>query len=302
MGKRGFTEADVPSQAGRVAFVTGANTGIGLHVARVLAERGARVLLGCRSIDKAEHAVETIRQTAPEADLAVVRLDLADLASVEQAATRVADEPQLDLLVNNAGLMGTPYQQTQDGFESQFGVNHLGPFALTGRLLPKLIGTPGARVVNTSSLAHRAARVNLQALNAENGYSAPTQYALSKLANLLHTYELDRRLRAAGHDTLSVAAHPGGSSTEITRNVAAMNMLMPLARPFLNSAAQGAWPTLLAATGPDVQGGEYFGPRGLFELAGRAVKVRSTQKSHDPELAKQIWDASVRLTGIEPSL
>lgn len=301
MKKTGFTEADVPSQAGRVALVTGANTGIGFHVARVLAERGARVLLGCRSVDKAEAAMARIRLTAPRADVDVVPLDLADLASVRRAAAQVGEEPQLDRLINNAGLMMPPYQQTRDGFESQFGVNHLGPFALTGLLLPKLTKTPRARIVNTSSTAHRAGRVNLQALNAENGYSAMTQYALSKLANLLHTHELDRRLREAGHDTLSVAAHPGGSDTELPRYFSSRGRrLIPLVRPFLNSAEEGAWPTLLAATGEDVRSGEYFGPAGWTELAGPARRVESTRKSRDPSLARAIWDASVRLTGVDP--
>ncbi|MFK7985077.1 MAG: oxidoreductase [Sandaracinaceae bacterium] len=300
MSKKGFTEVDVPSQAGRIALVTGANTGIGFHVARVLAERGARVLLGCRSVDKANAAAARIRLTAPDADVGIVSLDLADLSSVKRAAAQVGGEPKLDRLINNAGLMAPPYQQTRDGFESQFGVNHLGPFALTGLLLPMLTKTPGARIVNTSSTAHRAARVNLQALNAENGYSAMTQYALSKLANLLHTYELDRRFRRAGYDTLSVAAHPGGSDTELPRYFPSAGRLIPLVRPFLNSAEAGAWPTLLAATGDDVRSGEYFGPAGFAELAGPARRVRSTRKSHDPQLAQKVWDASVRLTGVDP--
>lgn len=302
MGK-GFTESDVPRQDGKTALVTGANTGIGFHTARVLALSGARVLLGCRSMEKATDAKARILADHPEADVDIVELDLGDLASVRAAAARIEQEPRLDLLINNAGLMMPPFFKTTDGFESQYGVNHLGTFALTGLLLDKLEQTPGSRVLNTSSNGHKAGKVDFENLNAEKKYSAFAQYAMSKLANLLHTFELDRRLRAAGRQTVAVAVHPGGSDTDLGRHIPklAMTFMMPVFRPFMNTAAQGAWPTLMAATAPDVSGGQYFGPSGFMEMAGPAKRVDSNALSKDEALAKKLWDVSVRDSGVDPS-
>ncbi len=282
-----FTDADVPSQVGRTFLVTGANTGLGFEAAKVLAGKGARVLLGCRSRPKAEEAVARIRAAHGDADVEIVDLDLGDLASVRRAAEVVLAEPQLDVLVNNAGVMVPPLGYTADGFETQLGVNHLGPFALTGLLLPKLRVTEGSRIVNTSSNAHKAGEIDFDDVRAERGYSSIGRYSMSKLANLLHTYELDRRLRAAGAPTLAVAAHPGGSTTDLMRHL---------------PGPQGAWPTLAAATAPGVEGGQYFGPKGLFELAGPAKLVRSTARSRDLERARRLWDLSVELTGVDPAL
>ncbi len=300
----GFTEQDVPDQSGKTALVTGANTGIGFHTARVLAGKGARVLLGCRSREKAEDAKARILKEHAGADVDIVDLDLGDLASVRAAAEQIQKEERLDLLINNAGLMIPPYQTTKDGFESQFGVNHLGPFALTGLLLDKLEQTPGARIVNTSSNAHKVGKVDFDDLNAEKGYSAMRQYGLSKLANLLHTYELDRRLKAKGSKVLSVAVHPGGSDTDLSRHIGETikTLLLPVARVFLNTAAQGAWPTLMGATEPNVASGQYFGPKGLGEVAGPARLVKSTKRSHDPELARKLWDVSIEMTGVDPGI
>lgn len=298
-----FTARDVPDQTGRTIVVTGANTGLGFEAAKVLAGKGARVIIGCRSNDKAQAAREKILAAHPRADVDIVQLDLASLASIRQAAAKLAKEARLDVLINNAGIMIPPYELTEDGFESQFGVNHLGPFALTGLLLDKLRATPDARVVNTSSIAHKQGRIHFDDINAENGYNAITRYAMSKIANLYFTYELQKRLAAAGDGTLSVAAHPGIAETELSRySPRAMMALMPLFRPFFNTAAEGAWPTLCAATMPGVQGGDYYGPAKRLETAGPAVKVKSTRRSHDPAVAARLWNLSVEMTGVDPGI
>ena len=298
MSKQGFTDTDVPDQSGRSIFITGANTGLGFEAALVLAGKGARVLLGCRSRTKAEAAQGRILAAYPQADVAIVDLDLGDLESVRKAAAVVAAEPRLDVLINNAGIMMPPRSLTTDGFESQLGVNHLGPFLLTELLLEALEATPGSRVVHTSSNAHKAGNIHFDDLTAEQSYSALGRYSQSKLANLLHMYELDRRLKARGSSVVTAAAHPGGSDTDLGRHMPKW-LFVPVSfvlRPFMNTAAQGAWPTLMAATAPGVQGGEYFGPRGMGEMAGPAIQVDSTDRSKDPELARKLWDVSVQLT------
>ncbi len=299
MTKQGFTHSDVPDQSGKTIFVTGANTGLGFQAVRVLTEKGARVLMGCRNPQKAEDARRRILDEHPKADVVLVNLDLGDLASVRAAAEVVAKEPRLDVLINNAGIMMPPRSLTKDGFESQFGVNHLGPFALTNLLLPLLEATPDSRIVLTSSNAHKMGDIHFDDLVAERSYSAMGRYGQSKLANLLHTYELDRRLRAKGNGTIAVAVHPGGADTDLGRHMPSwlfgpMSFLM---RPFLNTAAQGAWPTLMGATAPGVEGGQYFGPRGMGEVAGPARKVDSNARSKDSDLARRLWDVSVELTG-----
>lgn len=299
----GFTDRDVPDQSGKTFLITGANTGIGFEAARVLAERGARVLLGCRSDEKAAHARASILKSRPTADVDLVRLDLADLASVRAAAKRVAEEPRLDVLVNNAGIMVPPYGLTNDGFESQFGTNHLGPFALTGLLLPKLAEQAGSRVVSTSSIAHKGGRIDFDDINAERGYSATKRYRMSKLANLLFANELHRRLSAAKSGTISVACHPGIADTELTRFMPRLLVAMtPLVGALFNTSLQGAWPTLMAATLPSAQGGEYFGPSKRIETAGPATKVFGTRRSQDPALAERLWELSVELTGVQPKI
>jgi len=298
-----FTAADVPEQSGKTVFITGANSGIGYEAARVLAARGARVLVGCRSKEKAKTACDQIRKEHPAAQLVAVSLDLGDLASVRKAAEIVAKEPRLDLLINNAGIMIPPYELTRDGFESQFGVNHLGHFALTGRLLDKLRETPAARVVSIASIAHRQGRIHFDDINAERGYNAMVRYAQSKIANLYFTYELQRRLAGAGDDTLAVAAHPGIATTELTRYMPkALMLIAPLFSPLFNTPAQGAWPTLCAATAETVRGGDYYGPSRLRETSGPAVKVDSNRRSHDPGVAKKLWDLSIEMTGVDPGI
>jgi NAD(P)-dependent dehydrogenase (short-subunit alcohol dehydrogenase family) len=293
-----WSEADVPDQSGRVALVTGANTGIGWDTARVLAERGATVTLGCRNVDKANEAANRIRETATGATVDVLELDLSDLASVREAASTFAStHPRLDLLVNNAGVMMTPYTLTTDGYELQFATNHLGHFALTGLLLESVMAAPESRVVNVSSIAHKNGEIDFDDLQSEHGYKRGAAYGQSKLANLLFTYELQRRLSAAGRTTIAVAAHPGVSSTELSRHMGGP-VLQALGRVVSQSSARGALPTLRAATDPAVQGSEYYGPSGFMEMRGHPQRVESTQRSHDLAAAQRLWTVSERLTGL----
>jgi NAD(P)-dependent dehydrogenase (short-subunit alcohol dehydrogenase family) len=228
---------------------------------------------------------------------------------VRGAADRIAREPRLDVLVNNAGVMWNPKTMTKDGFESQFGINHLGHFALTGLLLPLLEGTPGSRIVTVSSGGHRQGDQDIywDDINADEAYHPRKRYYASKLANLLFTYELDRRLRAKDSATIAVAAHPGGSDTELTRYVTGFTSvmtrtLMPVVRPLMNTAEQGAWPIELAATAPGVEGGQYFGPGGRMEMSGPARQVDSSDASKDVSKAERLWDLSVEMTGVDPDL
>ena len=298
---QGFTDRDVPDQSGRTFLVTGANTGIGFETARVLARRGARVLLGCRSEERAAGAIARIHAESPEADLEFLALDQADLASVRAAAERAAAEPRLDVLVNNAGIMGVPRTLTVDGFEAQFGVNHLGTFALTGRLLPKLERTEGSRVVITASLAHRGGRIHWEDIDGAKLYSRQTRYRQSKLANLMYMVELHRRLKARGSRTIAVACHPGLAQTEIGRNVPLIQAVTPLIRILFNTQAMGAWPTLMAATAPGLTGGDYYGPRN-WEVSGPAGGAWSSPASRDPELGRRLWELSVEMTGVDPGI
>jgi NAD(P)-dependent dehydrogenase (short-subunit alcohol dehydrogenase family) len=297
----GFTAADVPDQSGKTFAVTGANTGLGLETARVLAARGARVVLACRDQGRGEAAMAEIRRETPAADLALVHLDQGDLASVRGAADRIAAEPRLDVLVNNAGVMMPPLSFTRDGFEQQFGVNHLGTFALTSLLLPKLAETEGARVVITASLAHKQKYFDLSNLDAAKGYSRGKFYGQSKLANMLFLLELGRRLKAAGSPVIAVGCHPGFASTELMRHSGVLKALGPLFARVFNTAAMGAWPTLQAAVGPVTPGG-YYGPRGIGELRGPSGEAARTALARDEELARELWELSVRMTGIDPGI
>lgn len=295
-----YKESDVPSQSGRTFLVTGANTGIGWDTARVLAERGARVLLGCRSEDKANAAMANIRETAADADLRWVKLDLTSLTSVKAAAEDVlANEDYLDGLINNAGVMVPPKTLTEDDFELQFGVNHLGHFALTGLVLPLMKNRDGARIVNVSSLAHKSGRINYADINADNSYSAMERYSMSKFANILFTYELQRKLEAAGSPAISVACHPGMSSTELGRHINPLMALLflPLSL-IMNSSAEGALPTLMAATASDVAGGEYYGPAGMGEFSRSAKRVATVPSSRDEADAEHLWQVSTDMTGV----
>ncbi len=304
-----FTAADIPDQTGKTFFVTGANTGLGFESAKAFAGKGGRVLVGARDPEKGEAAVGRIRQEYPNADVQFVRIDLADLESIREAAGVVAQEPRLDVLLNNAGVMMNPKTLTRDGFESQFGINHLGHFALTAHLLPTLFETPGSRIVNVSSNAHKMGDGDLywEDIGAEQNYSPQGRYSASKLANLLFTYELDRRLKANGASTLAVAAHPGMADTELGRHYpgrarALLAVLRPALLLWLNSAESGAWPQELASTHPEVRGGQYFGPSRPGEVGGKAKQVDSSTESKDPEKARRLWDLSVEMTGVDPGL
>ncbi len=300
-----WTEKKVPSQLGRTVLITGANSGIGWDAARVLSGRGARVLLACRSERKGQEAIDRILALHPEADLAFLPLDLADLASVEAATDHIREShDRIDLLINNAGVMATPLQRTAQGFEMQFGVNHLGHFALTVRLMPLLLRTAGARIVNVSSTAHRFGHMRFEDPQWEQDYRPWAAYGQSKLANLLFTYELARRLEGAGQGCAALAAHPGGSKTNLGHENpgGVLNTLLHLSRPLLErfllqSSAMGALPTLRAAVDPDARSGEYYGPSGFNEQTGFPVRVDSNTRSKDVDAAQRLWQLSEGLTG-----
>lgn len=298
----GFTAHDIPDQHGRTALVTGANTGLGFWTAVHLAKAGARVLIGSRSADKGAEALSRLRDEAPGSEADVLQLDLSSLTAVEDAASRLRDsEQKLDILVNNAGVMMPPYGTTEDGFEVQLGVNHLGHFALTGHLLPVLAAAPSARIVSVSSIAHRDAEIFFDDLEAEQDYSASARYGQSKLANLLFTFELDRRLRGAGSPVRALAAHPGIARTELTRHFPGpVRLLAPIIGLILNSAEQGSWPSLMAATSPDVDGGDYVGPTRFGEMSGPAGLAKSSATANDEDVQRRLWDVSVELTGADP--
>ncbi|WP_328806319.1 oxidoreductase [Streptacidiphilus fuscans] len=303
-----WSAADVPDQSGRVAVVTGANSGLGLETAKVLAARGATVVMACRDPRRAEQAAAEVgRQGDGKAE--VLRLDLASLDSVRSAAEELRGRhPRVDLLVNNAGVMFTPYGRTADGFEMQLGTNHLGHFAFTGLVLDLLREVPDSRIVVVASLAHQFARrgVNFDDLQSERGYKRVAAYGQSKLANLLFAYELQRRLAAAEDvRTVALAAHPGYSSTELTRHLP--QFLQPanrvLVEPLLaQPAVAGALPSLLAATDPQARGGEYYGPDGFQELRGAPKRVNSTRASHDTDAQRRLWSVSEELTGVTYSI
>ncbi|KAF9138311.1 hypothetical protein BGX30_009295 [Mortierella sp. GBA39] len=294
-----WTEDHMPDQTGRVAIVTGSNSGIGWEAARVLATKGATVIMACRSIANANTAADQIKALKPLGKVVVMKLDLGDLESVHAFAAAFRQHyDRLDLLINNAGVAKPPYGKTAQGFEQQFGINHLGHFALTGLMLDMLDATPGARIVTVSSLSHRSGVIRFDDLNWERNYHPARAYAQSKLANLLFTYELQRRLVAAGHSTLAVASHPGWSATNALRHSSMMRSLNPF---FAQSPKMGVLPTLYAATAPGVRGGDYYGPTSL-ELRGYPKKVVSSASSHDEAVARRLWTVSEELTQVKYTL
>ncbi len=297
----GFTAADVPDQSGKCFVVTGANTGLGFEASRVLAARGARIILACRDEAKANAAIGRIAAEAPGADLRHLLYDQGDIDSIRRAAAELVREPRIDALVNNAGVMVPPLMRTKQGFELQFGVNHLGAFVFTALLLPKLAQTPGARVVVTGSVAHTWGRIDWDDLNAHKGYRRWPRYSMSKLANLLFLFELDRRLRAAGSPVTAVGCHPGFAATDLGRHMPGIGLLWPIFSPFSNSAAMGAWPTLQAATG-EIRAGAYYGPLGFREIRGRSGMARRAPQATDAASACRLWNASIAMTGIDPGL
>jgi NAD(P)-dependent dehydrogenase (short-subunit alcohol dehydrogenase family) len=301
-----WTEADVPIQRGRTAVITGGNTGLGFETARVLAARGADIVLACRDLGQAKDAAVRISRSLtsarlPPAEARAVRLDLASLASVREAADEIgALCDRIDLLINNAGVMMTPYGHTADGFELQLGVNHLGHFALTGLLLGRMLGVPGSRIVTVSSNGHKPGRINFDDLQSQRRYRRMAAYYQSKLANLMFTYELQRRLAADKAKTEALAAHPGKARTELIRYLPAWARLEDLIieQPLGQSAAMGALATLRAATDPAAHGGEYYGPGGRGELRGYPCLVTSSERARDIDSQQRLWRESERLTGV----
>lgn len=291
-----WTERDIPDQRGRVAIVTGGNAGLGFETARMLAAHGARVVLAVRDVGKGARAVA--RMTG---DVAVQTLDLSSLASIRSAAADLrAAHPRIDLLINNAGLMYPPKQTTADGFELQFGVNHLGHFALTGLLLDRLLPVPGSRVVTVSSTGHRIrAAIHFDDLQWERAYSRSAAYGQSKLANLMFTYELQRRLASHGA-TIAAAAHPGVSNTDLIRNLppAFRGPISWLAPLLTQKPEMGTLPTLRAAADPAVLGGQYYGPGSWGEIRGYPKLVASSPDSYDLAVQQRLWTVSEKLTGV----
>ena len=298
-----WTEKNVPDQSGRLAVVTGSNTGLGYDTARVLAARGAKVVMAVRDTAKGESAAARIRGLTPGADVTVHKLDLGSLAAVkESAAEMAAAYPRIDLLINNAGVMYPPKSTTVDGFELQFGTNHLGHFALTGILLPNLLTVDGSRVVVVASIAHNIkAKIDFDDLQwVKRRYDRVASYGQSKLANLMFAYDLQRRLTAAKAKTIAVAAHPGVAATELVRHIpgATLPGVDWISGKVLNTAEMGALPTLRAATDPEVRGGQYYGPDGFRELRGHPVLVDSSKQSKDVAVQERLWKVSEELTGV----
>ncbi|CAN5729963.1 oxidoreductase [soil metagenome] len=299
-----WTAADIPDQRGRTVLVTGANSGLGLRTATALAAKGARVLLACRDQAKAVGALAQVESAGGEAE--VVSVDLADLSSVRACADDVRERVErLDVVVNNAGVMALPERRTADGFEMQFGTNHLGHFALTGLLLPTLLAAEAPRVVTMSSGAHKIGRMHWDDLMFERGYRRWLVYGQSKLANLLFTFGLDRRARQAGAPLIAVAAHPGYASTHLQAagpemaGRKLMAKVMEVANQVVaQSDEMGALPSLYAATMPDVQGSEYFGPDGPGELRGHPRRVSATKHAYDDAAWDRLWARSEELTGV----
>lgn len=295
-----WTTADIPDQTGRVAVITGANTGLGFETAAALAARGARVVLAVRNLEKGKDAESLIRRRSPGADVTLQELDLTSLDSIRSAAAQLrADHDRIDLLINNAGVMYPPKATTKDGFELQFGTNHLGHFALTGLLLDRLLPVAGSRVVTVSSVGHRIrADIHFDDLQWERRYNRVEAYGQSKLANLMFTYELQRRL-APHATTIATAAHPGGSNTDLMRHLPRWAAAAyPLIKPLFQGADMGALPSLRAASDPQALGGQYFGPDGFAQGRGYPTVVKSSHKSHDVDAQKRLWTVSEELTGV----
>jgi NAD(P)-dependent dehydrogenase (short-subunit alcohol dehydrogenase family) len=299
-----WTEQDVPDQTGRTVVITGANSGLGFETARVFARHGAEVVLACRNVGKADAARETILAETPAASLRTLELDLASQASVRRAADQVRrDHPRLDLLVNNAGAMFHRRELTVDGFERTFATNHLGAFAFTGLALDSLLATPGSRVVTVSSVGHKRGVMHFDDVHLAGGYRFDQAYFQSKLANLLFTHELQRRLEAAGSDTIAVAAHPGNARTAFGGDRPLIRIVTnPRLRLFtswlLQDPETAALATVRAAVDPAARGGEYFGPDGRNEWTGHPVRIEAIPAAHDADDQRRLWELSEELTGV----
>ena len=294
-----WNSTHIPSQQGKIVVITGSNSGLGFEAARVLSKKGGTIVMAVRSLEKGNAAVAKIVQENPDAKLECIQLDLSDLESVNEFAKEFKQKyNRLDILINNAGVMWPPKKElTKQGFESQFGINHLGHFALTGLLLRTLMDTPNSRVVTQSSLAHTMCEGSFfNDINWEKSYSKTKAYAQSKFSNLLFTYELNRKLNAKGISTIAVAAHPGVTGTNLFRST---NKIMERSSKFIGQKVEmGTLPLLRAATEEKLAGGEYFGPAGFMGLAGYPKLVKSSKISHDKQLAKRLWEISEKLTGV----
>ncbi len=301
-----WTEHNIPDLSCQRVLITGANSGIGFETARVLAQRNAQVILACRTESKALEAMARIRALYPKANLQFLPLDLASQQSIRDMVALFREQyDTLDLLINNAGVMWLPQSKTVDGFESQLGTNHLGHFTLTGLLLPVLLNTPGARIVTVSSIAHRGGQIHFDDLWLDRSYSKHKAYAQSKLANLVFAQELQRRLHAAGAPIISVAVHPGVANTNLAIPgfeqggspllAKAVGLLTPIVA---QNPVNGALPTLYAATSHAVEGGDYIGPDGIYEMWGHPRKAYATRRSRNPELGRRLWEVSEQLTGV----
>lgn len=307
-----WTLADIPPQNGRIAVVTGASSGLGLQTASALAAAGAQVVMACRNPDKAAAALAQVHQHAPDAQVELMTLDLADLASVRRFAETFAQRfPRLDLLCNNAGVMALPFARTQDGFEMQIGTNHFGHYALTGLLLERLLAGRQPRVVTVASMAHNwTPGLNFDDLNYERRrYHKWIAYGNSKLSNLYFTFELNRRVQAAGKSLTVAAAHPGYSDTNLQyagpalEKSAVGTWMMKVGNAiFAQPAELGALPSLYAATAPDVDGGDYIGPDGFRQIRGYPRKVGCRKLARDPQIAQRLWSISEELTGVKYAL
>ena len=295
-----WTLQDTASQSGRIAIVTGANIGLGLATASALAGKACAVVMACRNLDKAQAARQQILEKFPKASITCMPLDLGSLKSVRAFAQAFTSRhSQLDLLINNAGIMMPPYALSEDGFESQGASNYLGHFALTGSLIPLLTTTAKSRVVSLSSLAHSWGNIRLEDPNFAKGYDKREAYGQSKLACLMFAYELQRRLSKAGHQTLSVAAHPGVSATNLFQHMPkAFQVLSPLMSLMFQSAEGGALPTLRAALDTNVVGGDYYGPGSMGQMRGAPVKVGSNRASRDLAVANALWSLSESQSGV----
>lgn len=297
MSSARWTADRIADQAGRRVVITGATSGIGKEAARVLAGKNAAVVIAARNMEKAQKSVDEIRASFPKADVSCRELDLSSLKSVAAFVEAYAtDFDQLDVLINNAGVMIPPYSKTEDGFEIQLGTNHFGHFALTGHLLPLLKKTPGSRVVVVASMAHHSGNLDFSDLNWETrSYKTGKAYGDSKIANLHFTYALADKLKGAGGNPMVVAAHPGWSSTELMRHSGLVTLMSKI---FAQPGDMGALPTLRAGFDDDAAAGDYFGPANLFGMRGHPVKVKSNARSHDTQIGAQLWRQSEELTGV----
>lgn len=301
MAKAKWTFDKIPDQTTKVAIVTGSNSGTGFETAKALARKGAQIIMACRNLEKAEKAKTEILDEYPNVSLDIIQLDLSDLASVRLFTEKFNKKyKKLDLLINNAGVMMLPNRESsKDGFEMQLATNHFGHFALTGLLIEKLLSTENSRIVNMSSTMHLVGKMDFDDINWEKSYSKVRAYGRSKLANLLFTYELNRRLKTSGSTTISTAAHPGWTATNLQRHTGGlrfMNTFIAMNPP------KGSLSILRAATDPEVEGGDFYGPTKLVGLRGFPEKVRSSKRSYNLEDAKKFWEISEELTGIKFSL